>query len=111
MKNKTNCCPGCSRHCSLDAPRCKYGCRYLSKLEERKQENEAPLRKWERDVQRGGLLWRLLRVGRKMKKAMKKGCISEKELLALLDETHRRELASALSALEASLTPCEKCKK
>lgn len=111
MKNKSNHCPGCSRHCSLNAPRCKYGCRYIAKLEKQKQTCETPLRKWERDVQRGGLLWRLLHVSRWMKKALRDGCTSEKELLCLLDESHQRDLALALSALEACLTPCEKCKK
>lgn len=111
MKNKSNRCPGCSRHCTLDAPRCKYGCRYSAKMENRKKQEEAPMRKWERDVRRGGLLWRMLHVSRWMKKSLRKGCVSEKELLALLDETHQRELASALAALEACLTPCEKCKK
>lgn len=111
MKDKTNRCPGCSRHCPLNAPRCKYGCRYVSKLKNQTQEAETPLRKWERDVQRGGLLWRLLYVSRWMKKALRKGCISEKELLSLLDESHQQELAVALAALEACLTPCEKCKK
>ena len=102
-----NICPGCKRHCTADAPRCKYGRAYFSKC--RKAESKAGTpekdcggkrRKWEKYVERGGTAWLLLDTGRRAKKALLRRRITEEKLLAPLSIDEREKLRSLLAKLD-----------
>ncbi|MBQ8508189.1 MAG: hypothetical protein IJ466_12275 [Clostridia bacterium] len=101
-KDKQNTCPGCSRHCPLSAPRCKYGRTYLAK----KQKSEAKCAKkesikykWEKYAARDGLAWKLFFTCRSAKRAMRDSGISEAQFFAVLTEEERRALAGILEKL------------
>lgn len=95
-------CPGCSKHCCEDAPRCKYGRNYFAKQQEKKQEPKTQF-KWEANVIQGGLIWKLLYVNRKVKKAVCRGVISENSLMAALSTQEQAVLYEALEKLEKVL--------
>jgi len=90
-------CPGCSKHCCENAPRCKYGRAYFAKQQKKAEE---PKYKWEANVTRGGLIWKLLFVNRKVKKAVCKTIVSEEKLLAALTVEEKAMLQTALEKLE-----------
>ena len=101
-------CPGCKKHRAMGAAQCKYGQRYFSELErsipsaERETDRgdrKDRTHKWEKNLERGGLVWNLVRTGRKARKALKRREISEKQLLDVLNEAERTELAEILEKL------------
>ena len=101
-KDKQNTCPGCSRHCPLSAPRCKYGRNYLAKI----QKSEAkPLKvkekkyKWEKYAPKNGLAWKLLFAARKAKRALRDERIPEERLFAVLSAEERQSLNAILEKL------------
>ena len=95
-------CPGCSKHCCENAPRCKYGRAYFAKQQQKKEEPK-PKFKWEANVIHGGLIWKLLHVNRKVKKAVCKGLISENRLMSALNAEEQTVLYAALEKLEKVL--------
>lgn len=101
-------CTGCSKHCCEDAPKCKYGRTYFAKMRD-KQEQENPKQqyKWERNLTRGSLIWQMLMVNRRMKKAVCKGRITEEALIAALTLDEYEMLHKALDRLSAAI-PAEK---
>lgn len=99
-------CPGCSRHCSENAPRCKYGRAYFAK-QQAKAEKSAHTYKWEANVSRGGLVWKLLFVNRRLKKAVCKGRVQEEALLQALTADEQALLHTVLEKLDAAV-PAEK---
>ena len=112
MKENTGVCPGCRKGCSADAPRCKYGKMYFAQ-NNRGQEHypienrpayEAPFeygkkRKWEKRVEREGLAWRFLMVGRGMKKMLLDGKIVEEDLFEDLNNSEKQALSVVLEKL------------
>ena len=111
-KQKQAVCPGCSRHCAADAIRCKRGRAYFDKLREKHPEALMPqqtaLRRkhkkpWEKLVEEGGAVWTLLAVGREIKKALRSGRISERQLTEALSEAELFQLTEFLSRLNARL--------
>ena len=99
-------CPGCSRHCCVDALRCKYGCAYFAKMQESKQLPPQKY-KWEKHFVQGGVIWQILMVNRRMKKAVCKGKVTEDALLARLTQPEQQLICSQLTKLEGAL-PAEK---
>ena len=100
MKNEIgNRCPGCSRHCSMQNVRCKYGRKHFAALEEAAKEK--PKYEWEKYVSRDGLAHRLLLVTRKTRKALCKGSLSEAELISAFSEGERIVLKSILAKMAA----------
>lgn len=100
-----NVCPGCSRHCTADCVRCKRGRAYFAK--QRENDNFAPMEntkkkhhhKWERSLSEGGPIWRMLRMSKKIKKALRNGEISEAGLLEPLSEQERDQLSEVMDKI------------
>lgn len=110
MKNQ-NCCPGCSRHCCLDKPKCKYGCRYCAKLQAEKENKTAKKHKWEKYVNRNNAFGMTIRIGRKLKKALLKKEITEAQLLHVLNGQERDTLAALLEKINFALEESGKTEK
>ena len=102
-KQKKAVCPGCSRHCTQDCVRCKYGRRYFEKTSaketEKKNEPKERRRKWERYVQKGSLLWKLLFAGMQCKHALKKKGLTEQMILRTLNEEEQSQLNALLDKI------------
>lgn len=103
MQNKSGKCPGCGRHCPLDAPRCKYGIRYANKIKGEKVKEERRF-KWEKYVASGGVVWKMLHVSRNAKKSLVRGVVTEEQLLAALTDSERRMLEEILEKLNVCTT-------
>lgn len=107
-------CPGCSRHCTRDAVRCKRGRVYFEKLEQEAASvppcavKQKPRCKWEKLVEPQGTLWQLLNAGRQVKRALRSGRTTEAGLTARLTEAERQQLAESLARLNAILSESEK---
>ena len=112
MKENMGKCPGCRKGCSADAPRCKYGKKYFAKLSsaqepcaEKKREAHEKLfrrgkkRKWEKNVEREGMLWHFLMVGRGIKKMLLAGKIREEEIWDALSSSEKEALESILEKM------------
>ena len=106
---KANRCPGCSRHCRLDHVRCKYGQKYLEKVQnahEKKaayDENKDAKKqryKWEKYVLQGGLGWKLLWTAGCSKRALRSGRMTEQELLGALTESEQEQLSILLEKIQ-----------
>lgn len=104
-KQKTDVCPGCSRHCPLSHVRCKYGEKYIEKRRRDQQaagqlltkgEDGKPRRKWEKYVTQGSTFWKLLLTASRLKKALRKEQITEAQLLAALTPQDRAMLDALL---------------
>ena len=106
-----NTCPGCSRHCTMDHPHCKYGRQYFEKQKQKevsktvcphcpKKQNPDSPAKWEAYVQKGGTAWQLLYASRMAKKALRKKQVNEQMLLHRLSAEEREQLAEMLSRLD-----------
>lgn len=111
-KTKQAVCPGCSRHCTADKVRCKHGRAYFAKLSDHNaKEGKHPRtglcrkhkHKWERDVEQGGMLWHMLSISRRIKKALHKGDIAESQLLNALSESEKTQLAEILRKMNGLL--------
>ncbi len=113
MKKKNQAvCPGCSRHCTADAVRCKRGRAYFEKLEEKKR-SDHPVKgkehcsrhgcKWKELVEKGGALWTLLSAGKEIKKALCHGEITEAQLTESLNAEEWAQLTGLLGRLSAEL--------
>lgn len=101
MKNaNTGVCPGCKRHCPMNAVRCKYGKQHFAKLETAEEKKSRPRHKWERATRPGGLAWRLLAVSRSAKKALVGRDMTEDELLSRLSADDRALLGELLAKLD-----------
>ena len=102
-KQKKTVCPGCSRHCTQDCVRCKYGQRYFEKKNametEQKSAPKERQRKWEKHVSKGGLLWKLLFAGSQCKRALKKKGLTEQMILQVLNREEQAELDALLEKL------------
>ena len=101
MKKEKCRCPGCSRHCCLDAPRCKYGCRYCQKSQP--AEKKTKKHKWRQFVQADGALAQLIDTGRRARKALARGEAVEAQLLASLSPEEQESLRALLEKLNAAL--------
>jgi len=112
MKENMGVCPGCRKGCSADAPRCKYGRMYFAqranvqekRCAEEKTAAALPFghgkkRKWEKSVEREGLAWQFLMVGRGMKRMLMDGRMLEKELFGELSDSEKQVLSAALEKL------------
>ena len=107
-KGHANVCPGCSRHCPMGKPHCKYGQKYFEKLKEKEasgenQQESRPKYKWEKFVRHEGALWKLLLVSGRSKKALKKGKLTEAAILSPLDEDEQEQLMELLGKLSETL--------
>ena len=107
---KQNRCPGCSRHCPADHARCKYGQRYFKKMQQTgsngspsASESKQHLRKWEKHVQQGGVLWKLLWSSRRIKKALRQKTIAECQLLSALNSEEQVQLGILLEKMTKPL--------
>lgn len=98
------CCPGCSRHCPMGSARCKYGKNYFAKHCPCPNTAELPCRnrgnKWKDTLEKGGLIFLLLKSGKRIKKALKRGEIQEETLLARLTPSEKETLERLLKKLE-----------
>ena len=111
-KQKTDVCPGCSRHCPLSHVRCKYGKKYIEKHRRDQQaaghlsvkgEEKKPRRKWEKHVMQGSTVWKLLFTASRLKKALRKEHITEAQLLAALTPQDRAMLDALLERISSSI--------
>ena len=103
-KGRKDVCPGCSRHCSLNHVRCKYGQKYIEKIRKADADSHhAPESKrhykWEKLVAQGGLAWKLLWVSSRSKKALRRKQLTEQELLSALDDAAQAQLNAILDQL------------
>ena len=96
-------CPGCSKHCPMGAPRCKYGRAYFEKQAAKQTEQSAKKCKWKTRVTPDSALWQLLSVSRRLKKALCHGEITEARLLSALDAQEQQALSVLLNRLENTL--------
>ena len=103
-------CPGCSKHCPLSAPKCKYGCRYAQKCAASAAANCAAngckstdkhSRKWKKRVEKGGLLHLLLKTGKRIKKGLHRDSVTEEKLLSMLAPSEKESLEAILRKLES----------
>ena len=108
VKDQINRCPGCSRHCRLDHVRCKYGQKYVEKIQNaqarkaaggEKTDAKKHAYKWEKYVLQGGLAWKLLWAARCSKRALRRSKMTEQTLLSVLDETEQAQLGALLDKL------------
>ena len=95
-------CPGCKRHCSACNPKCGYGRKYFSACRKKQKRH-----KWEKYAEHGGLVWQLLDVSKKLKKALKQQEICEKDVLNVLSEQDRQQLFDLLSTVKKQLNYSE----
>lgn len=107
-KQTTGTCPGCSRHCPLDHVRCKYGLRYIEKLQSKQEaaDNSARDRrrhKWEKHVCRGSALWHLLVCAGRAKRALRKKRITEAQALSALSPNEQDQLIALLGRIAAAI--------
>lgn len=100
MKNDCGRCPGCGKHCVMGKEGCKYGVKYFEK-----QQAEDKECKWEKFVENGGLVWRLLMLGRNTKKALKKNRATEAQLMGTLTAEEKEQLSDILEKLESASMP------
>ena len=106
-KQKQTVCPGCSRHCTENSIRCKKGRAYFAGLSEKAAKGRHGC-KWEKSVEEGGVLWKLLFSARRIKRALREEAIGEAGLLEALSETERTQLTAILARLEEQLDKREK---
>lgn len=107
-KRRQDVCPGCSRHCSLNHVRCKYGQKYIEKIrtpdaDSHQTPEDNHHYKWEKYVAQGGLAWKLLWVSSRSKKALRRKKRTEQALLDALDEGEQAQLDALLEKLLDSL--------
>lgn len=103
-KMKENVCPGCGRHCSTENVRCKYGRNYFEKQRASEQNGmERRKYKWERYVEKEGLLWKLLLLSAQMKKSLKSEVMTEEQLLSALTDSEQDALAAAIGKIGESM--------
>ena len=101
-------CPGCSRHCSLDHVRCKYGQKYVEKIRKAEADGHPATEdkhhyKWEKYVAQGSLAWKLLWVSSRSKKALRRKKLTEQQLLNVLDEAEQAQLDALLDKISDML--------
>ena len=101
-KQKQTVCPGCSRHCTENSVRCKKGRAYFAGLSEKAAKGRHRC-KWEKSVEAGGVLWKLLSSARRIKRALREEAIEEARLMEALSETERTQLTDILARLEEKL--------
>lgn len=106
-ESKTNVCPGCSRHCTAETVKCKYGRNYfakqdvgLLKVKERKKKHEC---KWKKMVSEDGVVRELIITSIGIKKAIRSGMITEKQIMEMLNDAEQAQLASILRNLNAKM--------
>ena len=75
----------------------------LSRAKEKRGQEKPKLHKWEKHVQRGGLIWRFLWVAGLCKRALRKEQMKEERLLAALTEEEREQLHQLLKKLVDSV--------
>ena len=107
-KGRKDVCPGCSKHCSMNHVRCKYGQKYVEKIREADADrHQAPEDKhhykWEKYVAQGGLAWKLLWVSSRGKKALRRKKLTEQQLLSALDEAELAQLNALLDKISDML--------
>lgn len=95
-KNGLPCCPGCGKHCPMGATRCKYGNKYFAKSFPKEKPSG-----WKTRIEKGGLIFLLLKVVKQVKKGLKKEQTSEEVLLSRLNPSEKEALESILKKLYA----------
>ena len=104
-KDISGVCPGCSRHCSRDILKCKYGREYFAKLDKKQNKQDTKQDrsyKWEAYTEKGGLAWLLLLICRNIKKALRSHAMTEAEIFAPLSHEEKAELAHLVQKLNFS---------
>jgi len=108
-KQKTDVCPGCSKRCTRDNPRCKRGRAYFEQMRDG-EPKAAAVRKgsgkkcrWEKYVAEGGAVWQLICVGKRAKKALRREEISESQLMSALNDQEREQLSLLLKKVDERL--------
>ena len=102
-------CPGCSRHCTRDNPRCKRGRAYFAQMRDgvpkaaAVRKGSGKKRRWEKHVAEGGTAWQLICVGRRAKKALRREEISEAQLMSALNDQEREQLSLLLKKVDERL--------
>lgn len=109
-KHRQDVCPGCSRHCPLSHVRCKYGQKYVEK--QRRAQDASPgnikesnkkRRKWEKYVTQDSTLWKLLFTGNRLKRALRKGQITERQIHLALSGEEQAQLRTLLEKITRML--------
>ena len=111
MKDKNKCripcCPGCSKHCPMGCERCKHGKNYFAKRCPR-AESVCPIckksGKWKNALEKGGLIFFLLKTAKRIKKELKAGRTDETRLLSRLTPSEKEALESILKKLETAVS-------
>lgn len=92
-KQQLDRCPGCSKHCCADHPRCKYGRKYF------KETPAKPKYKWDPFTSVDSPVWNLFFVSRRLKKQVCKSKVSEEQLLNRLSKDEQTALSLLLKKL------------
>lgn len=100
-------CPGCSRRCKEGNVRCKYGRSYF---EERKADSQKAVKdrkyKWERYVETGSTVWKLLRLNAELKRAIKDGDLTEQQIMCRLTDEERQVFEGLLDRMSEVIEKC-----
>lgn len=99
-------CPGCSKHCPLSAPRCKYGRTYAAKKMEKEIKPKCK-HKWEGYVTLQGEIWQMLTLSRAIKKGLCHSRVTETQLLSAITPEQRQALAEILQKLSLAVPKSE----
>lgn len=99
QKNCCKTCPGCRRHCTADHPHCKFGCKYFARCCESKDKKNHKY-KWEKYTAPDGLARQLQFTAHKVKKALRKGRLTEDQLISALTFDERQLFAELLKKLK-----------
>lgn len=105
-QNQKAVCPGCSRHCSMDNVRCKYGQKYFEKTcaqqaaaSAGEKDKRGRRRKWEKHVEAGGTGWKLLWTAGCFKRALRSGKLTEAQMISGLNDEERAQLGLLLDRI------------
>lgn len=109
---KQDVCPGCSRHCPLDHVRCKYGQKYIEKqrraLEgapgnQKQDSKKMRRRKWEKYAAKGSASWTLFETSSRLKRALRKETITERQIHLALSDEEQAQLRALLAKISGIL--------
>ena len=99
-----NRCPGCGKHCPLNAPRCKYGRTYAEKIQKKKKDDAqrtapAILKKWKKYLSADSVIYQLLISSKQIKQGLRQEELSEEKLLSRISPEEAKTLSVILSKL------------
>ena len=97
-KNVCDSCPGCKRRCPSCCPRCKYGKKYFAG---KAPNSDRP--GCAKNLSHDSPAWQLLKVSKRMKKALRKEKISPEQLFERFSPDELQIFSELLTKLRTSL--------